>query len=189
MALDEAIFDPIRLVLPYSGFMDKLTQELKRIEGHFVQARIEYLHLFNRQGHLLQQLRGKKDKVEIPGHIQLFGTVLTHNHPNDSDLSDKDCYLFLHKGLSEIRAYGKFGVYRLTWADETAKAVVVDIKTIKGLFGKKALIKYGENGAKLVAKLYGLVHEFVPLADNVVAFKPVRPVKSRAQNRAAANKK
>jgi hypothetical protein len=161
--------------------MSLLIQELHRIESHFMLARIEYLHLFSPEGHLLHQLRGTKKEVSIPSHINLRGTVLTHNHPNDSDLSAKDCYTLLKNGIAEIRAYGRSGVYRLINPHDPQE---VSLKVINKLFHVNALKAHGINGARLVAQVYGLTYEFVPHPHSLVdRLRPMRQAPARAAAR------
>ena len=140
----------------------RLDRELLRIEKHFVLAKHEYLHVFSPDGHLLHQIRGKKKKVLIPNTVEVQGQVLTHNHPNDSELSGQDCFLFLHRGLLEIRAYGRLGAHVLR-VDSPVPRAEVKIKDIKALFGVKASkANGGLRGPGLVAKVFGLVYEFEP---------------------------
>jgi len=128
---------------------------VKRVEEHFRVCKIEYLHLFTPEGELVYYGRGKKDSCPVPEGMDLTGMILTHNHPNDSDLSAADLRVMLLHGLREIRAYGRDCVYsfKAPWPRKI-EIPNKDFKEWKKLFRKDPLAQ------EKMAKRFGLEYGF-----------------------------
>jgi hypothetical protein len=97
-----------------------LQRQLLRVERVIATLPVEHGFAFTAEGRFLfHQTTGSPDSVLLSADQErlLKGTVFTHNHPNESSISEADLKVAMHFGLKQIRAVTRWARY---WIDPPA---------------------------------------------------------------------
>ena len=73
----------------------------------------EYAIVYDKNGNIIIEKQGDEDSITFTAEERekLNGSVLTHNHPNNSPVSDTDIYSLWKYNMQEVRASTMYGVY------------------------------------------------------------------------------
>lgn len=102
------------------GNSPRLQRQLLRVERVIATLPVEHGFAFTAEGRFLfHQTTGSPASVLLSvGQERLLkGAVFTHNHPNESSISEADLKVTMHFGLRQIRAVTRWARY---WIDPPA---------------------------------------------------------------------